>query len=534
MINYSKFSNTENHAFNLYNAIKYCKDNNENGIVFDKGVYDLYPEMACEDALRVSNHDMYGFYRIAFLLKNMKGFTIDGGDSEFVFHGSITPIVIENCENITIKNLSIDYKETMTLDTEVVGVGEGFFDLRVVNDDKYKIHGNMLYYYNEYGNEDIFHYFCLRSLGDDKSFIPETTDEFRVFNPKIRFDDLGDKKIRVYNSGIKVKVGMHVLTRGTERFACNILATDSKDIFVENVTMYKSYAMGLIAQKTENVFVDNMTVKAKDDALFSLNCDATHFVHCKGLVKVTNSTFSEQQDDALNINGIFTRIIDKTDDYIIIKYMHKSAKGLDIYKKGDEIAVLNPKTLIPSGHYKISDVEIINMNYTKLYIEGGTENISVGDDVEDLTWSCDLIFENNRVFNNRARGMLIAAKGKVEIRNNYFNTPGVAILFESDGAKWYESGGTTDVRITNNIFEHCKYVNGRTWGSHVIEVKPREEFNEGNYYHKYISVADNEFKNCPVPLIYADNVQTVEFRGNKIQDSNEDLIFKNCGEIVRG
>ena len=79
MINYSKFSNTENHAFNLYNAIKYCKDNNENGIVFDKGVYDFYPEMACEDALCVSNHDMYGFYRIAFLLKNMKGFTIDGG-----------------------------------------------------------------------------------------------------------------------------------------------------------------------------------------------------------------------------------------------------------------------------------------------------------------------------------------------------------------------------------------------------------------------------------------------------------------------
>ena len=90
------------------------------------------------------------------------------------------------------------------------------------------------------------------------------------------------------------------------------------------------------------------------------------------------------------------------------------------------------------------------------------------------------------------------------------------------------------MRINGNLFEHCKYVNGRTWGSHVIEVKPREEFSEGNYYHKYISVTDNEFKNCPVPLIYADNVQKVEFMGNKIQGGNEDLIFKNCGEIVRG
>ena len=530
MINYSMFNTTENHSYNLHNVIKYCMEHREDGIVFDKGVYDFYPEMASEDVLCVSNHDIYGIQRIAFLLKDMKNFTIDGGNSEFIFHGSIIPFAIKHSENITVKNLSVDYDETMTLDTCVVNVTDGYFDVRVVNEDTYCIKGNMLYYYDESGNEDIFHYFGIRSFGDSKSFIPESKDEFRVFNPEIYFEDLGDKKFRVYNSKLNVSVGMHLITRGTERYACNFVITDSKDVAVENVAMYKSYAMGLLAQKTENVTVDNMVVKAKENSLFSLNCDATHFVHCKGLVKVANSDFSEQQDDALNIHGVFTRIVDKTEDYILIKYMHKSAKGLNIYEKGDKIAVLNPKTLIPNGKYRISDVEVVNLNYTKLYIDGGTKDIKVGDDVEDLTWSCDLLFENNRVVNNRARGMLIAAKGEVEIKNNYFNTPGVAILFESDGEKWYESGGTTNVKIENNVFDNCEYTKGN-WGSHVIEVKPREEFNDGEYYHKRIRIIENEFKNCGVPLLYADNIEIVEFMNNKINNSNEKRIFKNCGLI---
>jgi hypothetical protein len=99
----------------------------------------------------------------------------------------------------------------------------------------------------------------------------------------------------------------------------------------------------------------------------------------------------------LNIHGIFTKIVDKTDDYILVKYMHTSAKGIDIYDPGSRIQVLNQKNLIPAGEYEIERVEVVNMEYTKLYIKGGTADIPVGYVVEDLTWVSDLLFENNRV-----------------------------------------------------------------------------------------------------------------------------------------
>lgn len=531
MIHYNPFNTTDNHSYNVYHAINYCRKHQEDCLVFDKGVYHFYADMASEEVLHVSNHDIYGIQRIAFLLKDMNQFTIDGGGSTFIFHDSMMPFAVLQSQNITLKNFSIDYDETMTLDVKVTDAEKDYFDFEAVNNDKYYIKGNMLYLCDTAGNDDIYHFMLIRSMENDKRFLPQSKDAFRKFNPDIWFEDLGNNKIRVHNPDFEVHPGMHLIIKSNLRFSCNIFVEGCKNIFVNNITMYKSYGMGLLAQKTENIFVDNMTVKASKDSLFSLNCDGTHFVHCKGVVKVTNSSFSEQQDDALNVHGIFTKIVDKTKEYIVVKYMHPSAKGINVYEKDSAIATLNPKTLIPNGIYIISDVEIINMNYTKIYVQGGTEEINIGDVVEDLTWSCDLIFENNHVFNNRARGMLIAAKGKVQIRDNYFNTPGVAILFESDGQYWFESGGTTDVCIENNTFDHCRYSVG--WGNHVIEVKPREEFHEGEYYHKKISITKNHFVNNDSCLLYADNIGHVIFKDNLLENQISDSLveFVNCGSI---
>ena len=42
MIKYSAFNTTDDHSYNVYNAILYCIANNENGIIFDNGRYDFY------------------------------------------------------------------------------------------------------------------------------------------------------------------------------------------------------------------------------------------------------------------------------------------------------------------------------------------------------------------------------------------------------------------------------------------------------------------------------------------------------------
>ena len=274
-----------------------------------------------------------------------------------------------------------------------------------------------------------------------------------------------------------------------------------------------------------------MTVAAREGYLSAMGADATHFVHCKGRVSVTNCDFREQLDDALNIHGIYTKIIQKTEEFILVRYMHHQAQGINVYDAGDRFQTLDPTSLIPNGEYEIERVDVINQNVTRLYVKGGTEGIRLGDLAEDLTWSCDLLFENNRVYDNRARGMLIAAKGNVLVRNNYFHSPGMAILFESDGKYWFESGGTRHVEILGNVFDSCKF--SVDWGKYVIQFKPREALEEGKFYHGYVRIAENRFVNNSAPLLYADNVAEVVFENNTIEgQKTEELVsFQNCGAV---
>ena len=529
MISYSLFNKTQNHSLNVYQAVKYCKECGENGIIFEKGEYHFYPDMAAEEAVCVSNHDIYGFRRIAFCLSSLNDFCIDGDGSRFIFHGSIIPFYINGSKRVTLKNLTLDYDSDRILLLRVTDVNDGFFDVQAENETGYKVSNGILNICTGYGDSGVLNSLMIRTVGDSDEYEKGTDEEFFCMNPSLFVEDKGDKKLRIHNSTLNVKSGMYLIAAGDNRSLCNIVINKSSDVTLDSLTMYSSYAMGVLAQVSKNITIDKMTVAAHTGKLYSLAADATHFVNCRGLVKVTNSSFSDQLDDALNIHGIFTKIEDKSEDSVTVRYMHKSAKGIDIYDAGDKIAVLNPRSLIGNRYYTVKKAEVINLNYTKLYLCEPTEDIPVGYVVENLTKNCDLIFEGNRVFKNRARGMLIGTKGKVEIKNNYFHTSGTSVLFESDGEYWFESGGTKDVKISENIFDRC-CIGPVHWGQGVIETVSRREDVEGEYYHNFIAVTDNEFIGNTSPVLIADNIKTLVFKNNK---SNRSLIYdiKRCETI---
>ena len=529
---YRDFEQTNDHAFNIYNALRFCKTNNEKELIFENKTYELYDEKASECMLCISNHDVYGLKKVIFLLDEMNDFTIDGNGAAFLLHGSMISFVVKRSKNITLKNFTIDIDQTMIMEAIVTGSDDKCCEAEVINRVNYLVQNDSLTFFNDSGDSTDLRWICLRSRDKSKNFVRESKDFYYKDIKNAKFEKNGEKRILIKNSPDKIDVGMHILLGGNDRYGCNIFCVDSRDINIDNITMYRSYGMGIVGQKTENIEINSITVKAPDGCVLSLNADATHFINCKGLISVKNSHFSEQMDDALNIHGVFTKIVDKTKDYILIRYMHHQAKGINTYGENSKISVVNPETLISNGTYEIDRAEVINLNYTKLYIKGGTDKIAVNDLVEDLDWSCGLIFENNRVENNRARGILIAAKGKVLIRNNYFNTPGTAILFESNGKHWFESGGTTDVTIENNVFYNCKYA-CTAWGNSVINVAPREQFNEGKYYHKYINISRNSFINNSANLIYADNIEKLVIENNGVDDKSKKINIQNCGCVLR-
>ena len=107
-----------------------------------------------------------------------------------------------------------------------------------------------------------------------------------------------------------------------------------------------------------------------------------------------------------------------------------------------------------------------------------------------------------------------AGKGKVVIENNYFNTSGCAILFQSDGEFWFESGGVYDVEIRNNLFDSCRY---SPWGNAIIDCTPRPAEEDDRYFHKKIAVRDNRFVMINEPVVLFNNVEHAIFENNQIE-----------------
>ena len=151
-----------------------------------------------------------------------------------------------------------------------------------------------------------------------------------------------------------------------------------------------------------------------------------------------------------------------TDDHA-----YNIARAIDYCKKNNIDGIKFEK-----GTYELSPKLAMTGTYcVSNHTLKGTANW-IGDTVEELTMYPKIIFKNNEVRENRARGILLASKGDTLIEGNLFHTPGASILFESDGEYWYESGSVGEVIIKENIFDDCNFVN-ELWGPATISIKKR-------------------------------------------------------------
>lgn len=287
--------------------------------------------------------------------------------------------------------------------------------------------------------------------------------------------------------------------------------------------------MAFIAQKCENVAIRRCTVTPDGDRCWSAGQDATHFVNCRGSVIIEDSRFENQLDDAVNLHGIYTRIDGVADDRILVRYAHFQARGIDIYAVGDRIQMMYPENQMPIGFATVAAVEVINPDTTVLTLTETEGEIAKGMIVENLSDEAEAYIRRNLIRNNRARGMLIAAKGHIEITDNHFHSGGSAIQFESDPFHWYECGGTRDVLIARNFFDDCRH--GK-WSRAVVDINKRREVVEGFYYHDRIEIRDNRFTQTNVPCVAADNVGNLIFENNEYADSITSVVAAHC--VVNG
>jgi hypothetical protein len=125
----------------------------------------------------------------------------------------------------------------------------------------------------------------------------------------VRLEELGENLIAMNadckNANINHKVGSSFIMTYAGREFPGIFVTDSKDVNIEEITLYQTISMGIVVQTTENIRLHKVIATPRVDLgrMLSTGADSTHFVNCRGKIEISHCSFTNMMDDAGNVHG---------------------------------------------------------------------------------------------------------------------------------------------------------------------------------------------------------------------------------------
>lgn len=514
----------------LLKALESCKQHKAATLVFPTGEYHFYGDFGVDKYCFISNNDE-GLKRIIFPIFEMDNLTIDGQGSSFIFHGFVNPFVIDHSKHISLKNFSIDFDRPFHSEAIILANREDGVDVEIPENFPYKIKNSILEFINgisEHGRQttvsknEIYPYGHMLEFDTKKRETAFMAKDYYLGNTPLVAEDLGGRRVRIFLKGLKGTVGNTLTFGPANRNYPGFTVSDCSDIGFQNISIHHSGGMGIIGQRTRNITVDHCKVTPSPGRMISTTADATHFVNCTGKIELSHCLFENQKDDATNIHGIYTQITKQISPIeVIVQLKHEQQLGFDYFKEGVEVEFVNSKSMITQGTAKVIEAERLNKNYTRVVFSDKIPvGIGAGDAIAELRDFPFVHIHDNIIRKNRARGMLLNCRGKTVVENNYFHSPGAALLFEGDAMFWFEQGGVSNCEIKNNVFDNCLF---GVWGNAIIDVKAgiKEGF-ETSRYNKNIKITGNTFRTFDDALLL--NIYCVDgliWKNNKIEKTND-------------
>lgn len=511
-------------------------------ISFPKGRYDFWPTIS-------NSRDV----TVGLDLRNLNNLVIEGNDSEFIFHGRMQVARIDSCENIIMRNFSVDWDRPYISQAIIKDVTDDFLDVSIDREQyPFIIERDTIFFIGENWKRPVLETYNNLFDKDNKEIVYNTWDNplGDVFSQKA--EELPNGIVRFYGqTKYKPEKGTYVVLYHERYAVTGIHISNSKDIELRNLTIFHALSNGVYGERTENITMDNASMKINHDKdrVFSTIADASHFTNCKGIIKVLNCAHTGQGDDFINIRGTNSQILHIIDNRTI--EVSNRARTIHV---GDEVWFIDKESAqrnetamveLREPIYEGNRLTGYRLTFTKPF----SNSVRVNDFIENKTWNPSVEIRNCSILKeNRARGILVTTPKDVIIANNYFRTAGTAILVEGDLDFWFESGAHDNLKIFDNIFEDCLTSGNRDeargqWGDAVITItpshKPQSEKDEP--YHKNISIYNNTFKVFDAPLVRARSVRNLTFTKNRIEKTytyqpyawqKTGFMLDGCREVV--
>lgn len=509
--------------------------------------FDLNGFFCSNTTKQCENPDGHRFS--AIYLQNRKDIVIDGNGASLIVHGKMTPMLLDHCENITVKNLTIDYACPTMTEFTVLDNNDGIITIRINPDCLFRVDGNKLYWHGELGSngkpywEDL----CCKDFTQGghryaKTFDPETqiTKHFNTAQltfTKIEQLDAHTLRCTLTDRNIKLPAGTVIQTRNIIRDQVGGMFQRCKNLRLENLRVKFMHGLGMIAQFCENMTYKNCDFTPKNGRTIASTADFFHFSGCRGQLVIDGCKARGAQDDFVNVHGTYLQIADVNPDSrtITVRFCNPESWGFQAFAEGDILEFVKWDTLISYGNTRVLRFEKLNPTDILLHVSQIPNDIAIGKDVvENTTWTPDVHILNCDFGPSNGRGILCTTRGKVMIENNRFEKLiGTALLVSGDCNFWFESGHVQEIVFRNNEVISCNYgITHET--APIIQCMP-EVTNENScaFVHGKLVLTGNRFLK---PLYGSHSIWLEYLREAVITDNCFDAAYeihsKVCGNIV--
>lgn len=503
------------------------------------GIYQLDRSKSSQVLYHISNttsesDDPDPTKHIGLHLHSLKNVTIDGCGSTLLMSGEMTSFVLDQCENITLKNFNIDYKHPTQTEVEVMEEGKDYLIVQVHPTSQYRIVDGRLEWY---GDGWSF------KEGIAQSYDRVSDMTWRSWSPMENLVRAVELRPNVLYLQYKEKpeVGLHIVFQMRDSFRDEVsgFITQSKNIQLENINLYYLGNFGVVCQYSENITVDRCNFAPRPGS-GRTNAGFADFIQvsgCRGMIDIKNSRFVGAHDDPINIHGTHLRVVEfLSDNRLKVRFMHHQTFGFEAFFKGDNIELVDPHSLLAVQKAKVKEAKLVTPREMELTLSSplSSEVMKQKDlVVENVTWTPEVRITNNYFARIPTRGILITTRRKSLIEGNtFYGMQMSGILVANDGLSWYESGPVHDLTIRRNTFLNC--------GEPIINIDPENREYKGAV-HKNITIEENCFymrKNSS-SVIRAKAVDGLVIRHNLIysfdteKSKESDFIqTRDCNEVL--
>ena len=413
-------------------ALEQCRAQGAAGVVFPPGRYDFH---AADDSHR---------HKVSMAAAGLRNAVIDGQGAELVFHGITQSFSFAGCEQLTVRNLTIDWEKPLITVGEIVASTPAYFDVKAY--DEFPVQGGeKVDSFMDYDPETQLP----RRHGMDGYWSVEKTE---LASPGV---------LRVFTvRPFDMKVGFLAVLRH-QTYGFNAMSFHAcKETTVEDVTVYHTPGMALTAGQCHNMSIRRFKVLIKPGTrrLISANADGSHFGGCTGKIVLEDCIFDGQGDDAINAKaGLYLGVTEKVDARTVLAKHNLNMR--DPRDPGDVMELTPPDTLLPYGTATVASCEVLEDGQThRLVFEKDLpERLAIGDLLGNASRCANFEIRNCTFTRNRARGILMQTRGAVVENCTFKDVTSGGIWVLAEVTHFFECIPARDVVIRNNTFEHCNY-----------------------------------------------------------------------------